>query len=511
MKKLLTTLIILALGGGGAYYYFVYGKAPEKPQMMQATITRGDITDSVSATGTLEALRTVSVGSQVSGVVQDLFVDFNSIVHSGEVIAQIDPTLLQQQVDIQQANIDRQEGDIANTEVQLESDQKNLDRTQEQFDKGLVSPQQLEAAQLQVKVRQASIDSAKKQLVQTRANLKQAQLNVEYCTIKSPIDGVIVSRAVDKGQTVQASMNTPQFFTIATDLRDLKLTAGVDEADVGKMQVGQDVTFTVDAYPDTFRGKVNSVRLNAQTQNNVVTYPVWIDAPNPELKLRPSMTAQAKIIISTVKNALRVPNQATRFRPNADIYLALGLTPPQAGQGRAGRGGGRGGGQNAQNGQGGQGGQRGNRTPGQAGQGFGGQGANLTPEQRAQMAQRFGGRGGRRGQDTTPAEPVAPKALNATKIDALFEPVKAIISPATVWTWDETKKELKAINIRTGVSDGQFSEIVSGDLQVGQQVLTGVILPTAGASNPSRPNNQNPLMGPQRGGFGGGGRRGGGD
>lgn len=503
MKKLLTTLIILALGGGGAYYYFVYGKTPEKPQIIQATVTRGDITDFVSATGTLEALRTVQVGSQVSGVVQHLYADYNTIVHKGDVIAQIDPTLLQQQVDIQQANIDRQKGDIDNQKVQLENDQKNLERAQQQYDKGLVSPQQLEAAQLQVKVRQASIDSSQKQLVQSNANLKQAQLNVEYCTIKAPIDGVIVSRAVDEGQTVQASMNTPQFFTIATDLRHLKLTAGVDEADVGKMQVGQDVIFTVDAYPDEFHGTVDSVRLNAQTQNNVVTYPVWINAPNPELKLRPSMTASARIVISTVKNALRVPNQATRFRPNTDIYLALGLTPPQAGQGRAGRGG-RGGGQGMQSGQRGQGGQRGNRTPGQGGQGFGGRGANLTPEQRAQMAQRFGRGGGGRGQ-AAQAAPAQPKELNASKIDALFEPVRATVSPATVYTWDEAKKELKAINIRIGVSDGQFTQVVSGDLQVDQQIVTGIILPSSG-STPTRPSNANPLMGPQRGGFRGRGR-----
>jgi HlyD family secretion protein len=501
MKKLLTTLIILALGGGGAYYYFVYGKTPEKPQIIQATISRGDIVDFVSATGTLEALRTVQVGSQVSGVVQKLFVDYNSIVHKGDVIAQIDPTLLQQQVDIQQANIDRQLGDIENTKVQLENDQKNYERTKEQYDKGLVSPQQLEAADLQVKVRQASIDSAEKQLVQSRANLKQAQLNVQYCTITAPIDGVIVNRNVDEGQTVQASMTTPQFFTIATDLRNLKLTAGVDEADVGKMQVGEDVTFTVDAYPDTFHGTVDSVRLNAQTQNNVVTYPVWINAPNPELKLRPSMTASAKIIISTVKNALRVPNQATRFRPSTDIYLALGLTPPQAGQGRTGRGGR------------GQGGQGGNRTPGQGlggGQGFGGQGADMTPEQRAQMQQRFGGRGGGFGRrEAAPTEPVQPKALNADKIDTLFEPVKATISPATVYTWDDATKQLKAINIRIGVTDGQFTQVVSGDLQAGQQVVTGIIVPTGSSQSRPSNNNSNPLMGPQRGGFGGG-RRGGG-
>ncbi len=585
MKKLVTILVILALAGGGAYYYYAYARVPEKPTVVQAAISRGDIVEAVSATGTLEALRTVQVGSQVSGTVSDLHgVDFNSIVKKGQVLASLDPSLLQVQVDIQQANIERQQVDIENQKVQLENDKLTLRRVQDQFDHQLVSQQALETQQLQVKSRESQIASAEKMLVQANANLAQAKLNVAYCTISSPIDGVVVSRNVDVGQTVQSSMNVATFFVIATDLTNLKLTAGVDEADIGKVRPNMDVAFSVDSYPQQiFHGSVNAVRLNATTQNNVVTYPVWIDVPNPDLKLRPSMTAQVKIIVQTVSNVVRVPNQGLRFRPNAEIWAALGLQAPEAGRGGA--GGGRGNRQNggqgananaqagappappsgdaaakpgetpaasgapatadaknaqAQPGQAAQNNQNPNdpnarRNRGQGGQGGGrggssfGNNANLTPEQRQAMMDRFqnggrgGGRGNRNGQQqssnavTGPVKPIVDR--NADKIDELYEPMPSQVAPGQVWTWDEAKKELKQTNIRLGITDGQFSELLSGDLQVGQQIVTGIVLPVS-----ARPSNNanNPLMGPQRGGQpgfgpagpggagGGGGGRGGG-
>jgi HlyD family secretion protein len=526
MKKLVTFLILIAVASGGAYYYYVYGKTQEKPQVIQAAISRGTITEAVSATGTLEALRTVQVGSQVSGVVKKLYVDFNSIVTKDQIIAELDPSLLQVQVEIQKANVARQEGDIENQQVQLENDQRNLERTKELFAKLLVNQQQLEAAELQVKTRQASILSSQRQLIQTRANLQQAELNVSYTTIRSPIDGVVIARQVDTGQTVQASMNTPQFFTIATDLRSLKLTGSVDEAEIGKIRPGMDVTFGVDSYPNQeFHGKVNAVRLNAQTQSNVVTYPVWIDVPNPDLKLRPSMTANLKIIVATAQDVLRVPNQAMRFRPNADIYAALGLQAPAPGQGRSGGQGGRTGAAgtgtgtstqpSAPQGQGSR--AQGDATQGQRAQsaapqsgrsgggGFGSQ--SLTPEQRAEFSRQFGG--GRGGQRPTSNLTAPQTPLTADKIDELFSPVPRTQSRNAVWTWNEEKKELKQINIMTGITDGQFTEVLSTTLQVGQQVITGIVLPaksttttSTGQSNPFAPQQN------RGGGFGGG--RGGG-
>jgi HlyD family secretion protein len=573
MKKLVTILIFLALAGGGAYYYYAYARVPEKPTIVQAAVSRGDITEAVSATGTLEALRTVQVGSQVSGTVSDLHgVDFNSIVKKDQIIASLDPSLLQVQVDIQKANIERQQVDIENQKIQLDDAKRTMVRTQEQFDKGLVSTQANEQAILNVKTREASIASSEKMLVQARASLAQAELNVQYCTIKSPIDGVVVNRAVDVGQTVQSSMNVATFFTIATDLTSLKLTAGVDEADIGKIRPNMNVNFSVDSYPNqTFLGTVNAVRLNATTTNNVVTYPVWIDVPNPDLKLRPSMTAQVKIIVQTVSNVVRVPNPGLRFRPTADIYAALGVQAPAPGQGRGNRNaGGQGAGGQGAAGQPGAA-QRGtsadsgaakpadasatgqdakpaqdakagadgknaqaqpgqnpndpnsNRRQGGRGGGFGNN-ANLTPEQRQALADRYqngGGRGAGRGNrpqqqmGNVSTRTTSIMNTNADKIDELYEPMPAQISPGQVWTWDEDKKELKQTNVRLGLTDGQFSELLSGDVQVGQQIVTGVILPVT--KSPTN-NNSNPLMGPQRGGQpgfgpggpGGGGGRGGG-
>ena len=615
MKKLIIIIILLAAAGGGAYYFFFYNQKVEKPQVVQADISRGDIVEGVKATGSLEAIRVVQVGSQVSGIVKNIYVDFNYIVKTGQLIAEIDPTLLQVQVDIQQANVAQREGDIANQNVQLVDAQTQQKRQQDLYNKGLTTKQALEQADLTVKTRQASIESAQKQLISANAALDQAKLNVSYCKIYAPVDGVILDRLVDIGQTVQASTTTPQFFKIATDLTKLKLSAGVDEAEIGKVRTGMEVDFTVESYGQTpFLGTVSAVRLNASTNQNVVTYPVWIDVQNNDLRLRPSMTASAVIVISKARDVLRVPNSATRFRPTTEIYTALGLTPPAAGQGtrlaqgggaggpgggggaaggadaaggaQPNRGGGGGGAQPnaaaqpttpggaAQPAQGGQSGQgnfnrqrsaQGTGQPGQPGQqmgqnrqpgtgggtGFGG-GARpgLTDAERQAMMERFnqgaaggnntgrGGRGGNRngrggggngqqffgrggqaanaGGDTTPMT-----ERNAQKIDELFAPLQTQETRGQVWIWNEAgttdKEKLHNVQVRLGVTDGTFSELLSGDLQIGQKVVTGVLLPLPKASatsgNPLLQQNQMRGMGgmqPGGGGPGGGGRGGGG-
>ena len=338
MKRLVTLLVLLAVVGGGVYYFFLRGRAAEPPQIVRAVVSRGTVTEAVQATGTLEALRTVEVGPQVSGTIMELNADFNSIVKRGQVVARLDPSLLQTQVDIQSANIERQETDIEMQRVQLEDAQRNLARTRELFEKGLANQTQLEQAELAVKTREAQIASAEKQLVQARANMSQAELNVSYTQVRSPIDGVVVNRLVDVGQSVQSSMNITPFFEIATDLSTLRLTAGVDEADIGKIRPGMSVEFTVDTYQNTtFRGSVENVNLNASTQNNVVTYPVWINVPNPDYRLRPSLTANIRIIVNTVEDVLRIPNTALRFRPSNEMFTALGLEPPPPPAGRGGR------------------------------------------------------------------------------------------------------------------------------------------------------------------------------
>ncbi len=526
MRKLVITLILVVLAGGG---YFAYQKMfvppPEKPQVIQTTVSQGNIQEVVKATGTLQPLRISPVGSQVSGRVKKLYADFNSIVKAGQLIAELDEELLATQVAIQEANLERQEGEIANQEVQLENDKTNLERSEALFAKGLVNQQQIDQARLQVKTRETQLAAAKKQLLTVQANLRQAELNLSYADIYSPIDGVVVNRLVDEGQTVQSSVNVAQFFTLATDLRTLKLQAWVDEADIGKIRPGQTVMFEVETYrPERFTGSVDAVRLNAQNQSNVVTYPVWITVPNPELKLRPSMTATIDIVLSTASNVVRVPMSATRFRPNPEIYAALGLQAPAAGQGRGlaggqGRGGQAGAPQAGQPGaqagqtagqpgapaadQAGGGEERAagnNRRSGRGGRGFG-QGA-LNPEERQQMAARFGnanGRGGRggRGQNTPTNATATPIQMGtADQIDELWADVPRPRQNMNVYTWDEANKKLTQIPVVIGVQDGQFGELVSGDVKPGQQLVTQVVIPISSQQR----NQQNIFGNQQRGG-----------
>jgi HlyD family secretion protein len=577
MKKLILAFLILGGGGAGAYYQFVYKKPVEKPQVQRAPITQGDIVEQVSATGQLEPWKRVDVGSQVSGVVTKMHVDFNHVVKQGQLLAEIDPQLLQVQVDIQKANVDRQLSDIANQKVGLEDLKIQLARARQLTEKGLQNQAQLEQSELAVKNREAQINSQEKQLVQTRAALAQAELNVSYTKIISPIDGVVLERKVDVGQTVQSSMSVASFFVIVTPLQQLRLTAGVDEADIGRVRAGMPVEFLVETYGQTkFYGEVDAVRMNATNQNNVVTYPVWIKVENQDLRLRPSLTATAKIIISRATNVVRIPNQAFRFRPNADIYTALGLEAPAAGRGRrlggagddketngggskagapaagdkgqpaagqpgqpdaskqaqAGRGEG-GGGQTRTPGSGGTQGartDRGDRSS-KSGQGFGAQSGmpNLTPEQMQAMRERFArgggsgrggggsgrsggggqagqnqsGRGGGGGRNAQPGPPVAVK--EGQKIDDFFQPVPRLISRNSVWTYTEGQNGqpgvLKEYNVQLGVTDGTFSELVSGDIKVGDQLVTSVTLP-----RPTAPTmGANPFGQPQRGGGPGGG------
>jgi len=598
MKKLIAFILLLVGAGAGWWYWVKYGQPLEKPTIQYATITQGDIVEGVPATGALEPKRRYDVGSQVSGVVKAIYVDYNSIVKKDQLLAEIDPQLLQVQVQIQEANIERQKSDIANQKVQLDDQKRQFERTKSLFERGLQNQQQFEAAELAIKTRESQILSAEKSLVSANANLESARLNVSYTQIKAPADGVIVERRVDVGQTVQASMQTPSFFVLSTPLEELKLTASVDEAEIGKIRPGMEVRFTVDAYGQKpFFGQVENVRLNATNSNNVVTYPVWITVPNPNLELRPAMTATLRIILSTASNVVRVPNQALRFRPNNDIYTALGVTPPAPGGGRnQGPGGspetnnnqrGEREGQNAQAGTGNtpQNARGGNTQPGQQnaqntpggnnqnrnrqGQGGnapGGQGASaqnggqpggnnqnggrggnrnfqMTPEQQArfnEMMARGGGAGGRgagaggnrggnnqgrggRGQMPGAVTSTSPQSKDATKIDEMWAPIPQVDTTGNVWVYDEAKKELNQKRLRLGVTDGTFTQLLSGDVKVGDQVLTSVILPAS-----MRPAaNTNPLMGGQQnrggmqmpgmggggggmGGMGGGGATGGG-
>lgn len=265
-------------------------------------VSRGDITSTVSATGTLSAVTTVQVGSQVSGIIARLYADFNSQVKKGQILAELDPTPFLQTVEQRQADVARAQVEVANNQVTYNR-QKKLAAA------GLISESDLDAAK-------AAYDSARAQLALSQASLKQAKTNLGYTKIYSPIDGQVVDRQYDIGQTVAASFSAPTLFTIAQDLTKMQVQADVDQSDIGRIQVGQPVHFTVDAYPEEpFHGAISQVRLNATINQNVITYPVIIEVPNPDLRLRPSMTADVTVDVATVRNVLRVPNAALRFRP----------------------------------------------------------------------------------------------------------------------------------------------------------------------------------------------------
>ena len=426
-----------------------------------APVTKGSVVAAISATGALNAVITVLVGSQVSGNVKELYVDFNSVVKKGQVIARIDPELFQAQVNQAKAQVDAAKATLANQEAAVEKTRADLanvkaalasahaqtvkaqvgvvdgkrsvGRQQELRSKELVAQSDLDAAQVlydsavaqydatvaqeraqaasvtsaeaQLKVALAMTESAKAQVAQSQANLRQSEINLEHTVIIAPVDGVVVSRTVDVGQTVAASLQAPTLFTIAQDLTKMQVDTNVAEADVGRVKVGQQATFTVDAFPGrTFRGEVVQVRKAAQVLQNVVTYDVVVSAPNNDQALLPTMTANVRIVTDQKDDVLKVPNAALRFRPPG-----LEVEQPQ----RPGAGGG-----------------------GQRAGGGGGPGGGAGP-------------GGREGG------------------------ARASVTRGRVWVLDSAGKP-KAVPIQLGISDGTFTEVTGGDLAEQQQVLVGV-------------------------------------
>lgn len=268
----------------------------------EAEAAKQDIVNSVTATGTIEPVTSVDVGTQVSGVISKLYVDYNSVVKAGEVIAELDRTNLMSELSSAQAS-------LKSAQSELDYQKTNYERYKALYDKGLISANDFEQARL-------SYVQAQQKTQQQKESVKKAQTNLGYATITSPIDGVVLSKEVEEGQTVASSFSTPTLFKIARDLTDMRVIADVDEADIGDVKEGQRVTFTVDAFPDdTFEGQVTQVRQEATTESNVVTYEVVISAPNDDLKLKPGLTANVVILTMEAKDVLAVPNKALRFTP----------------------------------------------------------------------------------------------------------------------------------------------------------------------------------------------------
>jgi HlyD family secretion protein len=441
------------------------GVGSKNEQYRTEKVDRGAITMTVTATGSLSAVTTVQVGSQVSGVIARLYADFNSRVTKGQLLAELDPTPFQQQVEQRQADVTKSKVEAANTRI-------NYDR-QVRLVKAELSPQSdLDSAR-------AAFEGANAQVQQSTAALNQSLTNLQYTKIVSPIDGIVVDRQYDVGQTVAASFSAPTLFSIAQDMTKMQVQADVDQSDIGRIAVGQPARFTVDSYPDQeFRGRISQIRLNATVSQNVVTYPVIIEVPNPDEKLRPKMTANVTIDVATVPDVLRVPNGALRFKPDTppaaaatasggrnasaaattettSAQTALTSTTDRAARFR-----------NRQNGQ------------------TSAAGGGMSPEERAA---RFGNR--------TPGVGGAAGALGA--------PPAVRKRPQTVYILGADNK-LAAVEIRTGITDGHYTQVVSGDLKPGDNVVIG--LATSKVDTNAPPGSAGPMGGARPGGGGRGGR-----
>ena len=300
------------------------------PAYRTEAVTRGLVSQTVNATGDVSALVTVSVGSQVSGIVDKLFVDFNSPVHKGEVLATLDTRLFAAALERADAGFAAANANVEKSQAAFVDSERTASRDVELKNQGLISQAELDTAASTRDGNAAALSAAKAAALQAKADRDQARVNLEFTSIKSPIDGMVVSRSIDVGQTVAAAFQAPTLFVIANDLTKMQILANIDEADVGKVQEGLEARFTVDAYPgETFTGTIRQVREAATTANNVVTYAAVIDAANPDRKLRQGMTASVTIVNASRDGALRIPNAALRFKPDAPPAQAQQKSAPQ--------------------------------------------------------------------------------------------------------------------------------------------------------------------------------------
>ncbi|RPI06214.1 MAG: efflux RND transporter periplasmic adaptor subunit [Ignavibacteriae bacterium] len=466
-------------------------------------VTQGDLTVYVTATGTINAVISVDVGTQVSGIVAKLYADFNSIVRKGQIIAQIDSTFLVQSVKDAEANLDK-------AKAQYSESKRNLDREKTLFDRGLDSQINYDAAVTTNESNSANLKSAE-------AALDRAKINLAYATIYAPIDGVVINRAVNIGQTVAASFSSPTLFTIANDLKKMQVQTTVDESDVGRISIGQEATFTVDAYPDeTFSGIVSQIRLAPQSIQNVVNYIVIIDVHNDQLKLMPGMTANVKILVANASNVLKVSNMALRFQPASDIIDTTGTGSMR--NSFSGKRDTAVDSSSRQNGPQEAAGPQDHVQPSPADRERfravrdsiqSAHGGKLSPEEvRGEMQKFFAGKLSRR---TTPAAPPpATSKMFGTAgkfgITSMYpEYQKSSYVPShqsgrgRVWML-KSNGLLESVFVRTGLNDGRFTEINSMKLKPGDQIVIGATSNNGAAAEQAR----SPLTGQGQGQRGGG-------
>ena len=395
------------------------------PEYQTAVAEVGNVVSRVSTSGSLQAVVTVDVGSQVSGRIQELFADFNSPVKKGERIAKIDPALFQAALVSAEANVSAASANVTRLTVAAEDAERQARRASEVYEQRLISETERDTAVANARAARASVEQARSQVAQTRAALETARTNLRYTDIVSPTDGVVISRAVNVGQTVAASLSAPVIFTIAQDLKQMEVHTNVAESDIGRLKPGMRVSFTVDAYPgEPFRGAIRDIRNAPQVVQNVVTYDAVIDVANPDLKLKPGMTATVSVVTDRRSDVLTVPNAALRFRPE-------GAAGPGPGQGPNAAGGG--------------------------GQRERGQGGQRNADQRNLDQRNPGDRNRGEGEEAGP-----PPVLKRT-----------------VYVLVDGKPQVREVT--TGLSDGRITEINGGDLKPGENVIV-----TAAGQNPNQ-------------------------
>lgn len=500
---ILIAVALLAAVGGGAWYY-LRGKGDAKPEYTVVKTSRGDLVQAVTATGDLQPVVTVDIGAQVSGLIKDVLVDYNSVVKAGDVLARIDESTPTQRVEQAKA-------DLASAEANNKLIILNAKRTRELFSKNLVSQQELDSAEAQLSQSNAT-------MLQRNAALENAKLDLSRCTITAPIDGIVLDRKTDKGRTVNANMNSPVLFTLVNDLSKLQINAAVAEADVGVITGGQEVKFTVDAFPNrTFSGTVRMVRSAATVSQSVVSYATIIDVANEDLKLKPGMTANVSIIVTQRNNILKVPNQALRVRLPQEIQAKVAQAPGSEKQADKGAG----------------------KAPAAGG----------STDRRA-IFEVMREAGMQMGQPPAPdviekaKKLAAEKGLDAEAVNAFITRMASggggggrngggrgeggggrggnrentfttTVTTRTVYRVvgdpNAEEKKLEAVNVKLGVSDGFNTEVLEG-LSESDTLVTAVVMPGAAAAPAAAPGGMNnPFQSGGRSSFGGGssGMRGG--
>ncbi|HSS03303.1 MAG TPA: efflux RND transporter periplasmic adaptor subunit [Kofleriaceae bacterium] len=435
VKRWIPRIVVLALAAGAVAFVLVkkpWAKSEDPITFSTVTVSKGPIAAQVTANGTLSAVGTVQVGAQVSGRVVELHADFNDKVKKGQIIAKLDAQVLQAQIDQSAANLALAAANVNKAAVAVSDTERQWKRQKTLQDQQLVAGATVESAQVAYDTARAALVASRASQSQAAASLAQAKLNLSYATIYSPVDGVVLSRAVDVGQTVAASLQAPVLFTIAEDLARMQIDTAVAEGDVGRLTEGMKATFTVDAFPGRqFNGVVRQVRNAPTTTQGVVTYDAVIDVDNSDKALRPGMTANVTFVLAQVADAVKIPNSALRFKPTREqiqaIYAEFG--------GRGGRGG--------SGGSGGSGGRRGRDGSGAPGGGSGAEGAGGRPP----MDAAAGGSGGGPRRDYGDKKPV-------------FKLVDG---------------KPKMVLVKPGLTDGSSTQMVEGDLQPGDQLVTEII------------------------------------